>query len=261
VSGLDNTIQTIYGSIAVAQRIAVELWRRKVGLLCWTLFPISILMTNGLTLAEQSKLSLGKAFNQSIPPSLMGAALFFSCFGGSIATLVAEQEKGTLRRLLVSPLSGLAYCTGIYLAYGAIGIGQMLLVYGIAAFMGADLKGNLLLELLVVLLGMATYVSAGFTVGAKFARRTEDVNALIAAFGVPLLMLSGAFVPIEFFPKILQNAANFNPIYHMIEALADILQRNKGLTDHFWVLVGWASLMLGGGWFSYNQLLGSERSR
>jgi ABC-2 type transport system permease protein len=244
----------------VAQRISIELWRRKVGLLCWVLFPISILMTNGLTLAEQSNLSLGKAFNQSIPPSLMGAALFFSCFGGSLATVVAEREKGTLRRLLVSPLSGLAYCLGIYWAYGAIGLGQMLLVYSIAVFMGAEVQGNLCLELFVVLLSMATYVSAGLAVGAKLARRTEDVNALIAALGVPLLMLSGAFVPIEFFPRILQNAANFNPIYHMIESLADVLQRSKGLTDHFWVVLGWASLMLGGGWLSYCQLLSRERS-
>jgi ABC-2 type transport system permease protein len=74
------------------------------------------------------------------------------------------------------------------------------------------------------------------------------------------LMLSGAFVPIEFFPRILQNAANFNPIYHMIESLADVLQRSKGLTDHFWVVLGWASLMLGGGWLSYCQLLSRERS-
>ena len=40
------------------------------------------------------------------PSTLVGAALFFSCLGGSVATVVAEREQQTLKRLFISSLSG-----------------------------------------------------------------------------------------------------------------------------------------------------------
>ncbi|XHX78290.1 MAG: ABC transporter permease [Stenomitos frigidus ULC029] len=252
------------GMIAIAQRILLELWRRKVSLICWAIFPVSILIVNSLILTERSQLSTAAAFAQSVPPCLVGTALFFSCLGGSIATIVAEREQRTLKQLLISPLRGTSYFMGIFLAYGAIGLGQTLLVYAIAAVsgsnFGAEFEGSLPLGLLIISLSMMAYVGTGFCIGAKLARRTEDVNALIAALGVPLLLLSGAFVPIEFFPKALRDFAQFNPIYHMIEALAIAQDRDRtALAPHLWFLVGFASLMVCAGWLAYRQMLNSER--
>jgi ABC-2 type transport system permease protein len=252
------------GTTAIAHRILLELWRRKVSLICWAIFPASILVINGLILSEQSRLSIADAFAQSVPPCLVGTALFFSCLGGPIATIVAEREQRTLKRLLTSPLRGTSYFLGIFLAYGAIGIGQTILVYSIAAFASAEFAGATWLALLIVFLSMSAYVGAGFCIGANLARRTEDVNALIAALGVPLLLLSGAFIPIEFFPKVLRDIARFNPIYHMIQALskASILGQNFAeIAPHFWFLVGFAGLMVAGGWLSYRQMLTTQRRR
>ena len=49
---------------------------------------------------------------------LIGAALFFSCLGGTGSIVVAERERRTLRRLLISPLRPAAYFLGIVLAVG-----------------------------------------------------------------------------------------------------------------------------------------------
>lgn len=250
------------GTVAIAQRILLELWRRKVSLVCWVVFPASILLVNGLILTERSQLSTGDAFAQSVPPCLVGTALFFSCLGGSIATIVAEREQRTLKQLLISPLRGMAYFLGIFLAYGTIGVGQALLVYAIAAFTGAAFEGSLPFVTLILGLSMMAYVGTGFCIGAKLARRTEDVNALIAALGVPLLLLSGAFIPINFFPEALRQFARYNPIYHMIEALAaasvDAI-RLPDLMPHLWFLVGFTIVMVVAGWFAYRQMLHRER--
>ncbi len=250
------------GMTAIAQRILLEMWRRKVSLICWVVFPASILIVNSLILTERSQLSTAAAFAQSVPPCLVGTALFFSCLGGSIATIVAEREQRTLKQLMISPLQGIAYFLGIFLAYGAIGLGQTLLVYAIAAFTGSEFKGSLPLSLLIISLSMMAYVGAGFCIGAKLARRTEDVNALIAALGVPVLLLGGAFIPIEFFPEALRQVARYNPIYHMIEALtvasAPTFSRDA-VAPHLWFLVGFTGLMVGAGWLAYRQMLSSER--
>jgi ABC-2 type transport system permease protein len=249
-------------TFAVAQRILIELWRRRRSLIFWSIFPISVLLLNGFILAERAKLSTEAAFESSAPSTLVGAALFFSCLGGSVATVVAEREQQTLKRLFISPLSGVSYFLGIFFAHSCIGIGQALLVYTVAAFWGAEFQGSVLLGVLIILLSIIAYVGVGFILGTQFARRTEDVNALVAAFGVPLLILGGAFLPTSLFPKKLLEIAKFNPIYHMNEALLGVWAGGKGLADiqeHFVFLSVFAIVMTVGGWLSYQRMLRVER--
>lgn len=249
-------------TFAVAQRILIELGRRRRSLIFWSIFPISILLLNGYILAERAKLSTEAAFESAAPSTLVGAALFFSCLGGSVATVVAEREQQTLKRLFISPLSGTSYFLGIFFAHSCIGIGQALLVYTLSAFLGAEFQGSVLLGVLIILLSIISYVGVGFVLGTQLARRTEDVNALVAAFGVPLLILGGAFLPTALFPKKLLEIANFNPIYHMNEALLDVWAGGKGLADiheHFWFLCVFSLVMVVGGWLSYQRMLRVER--
>jgi len=249
-------------TIAVAQRILIELWRRRRSLIFWVIFPISVLLLNGYILAERANLSTATAFESAAPSTLVGAALFFSCLGGSVATVVAEREQQTLKRLFISPLSGTSYFLGIFIAHSCIGIGQAILVYTMSAFWGAKFQGSILLGILIILLSIIAYVGVGFILGTQFARRTEDVNSLVAAFGVPLLILGGAFLPTSLFPEQLLEIAKFNPIYHMNEALLGVWARGEDsnqISEHFWFLLVFALFMVVGGWLSYQRMLRVER--
>lgn len=249
-------------TLAVAQRILIELLRRRRSLIFWGIFPISVQVLNGIILAERAGLSTAEAFESATPSTLIGAALFFSCLGGSVATVVSEREQQTLKRLFISPLSGISYFLGIFVAHSCIGLGQTLLVYVVAAFVGAQFNGSLLLGGVIILLSIVAYVGVGFVLGTQFARRTEDVNALVAAFGVPLLILGGAFLPTALFPETLLDIARFNPIYHMNEALLGVSAAGQSwseIASHFWFLVGFAGLMMAGGWLSYRRMLQVER--
>ncbi|MEM6591107.1 MAG: ABC transporter permease, partial [Cyanobacteria bacterium P01_C01_bin.73] len=95
-------------TLAIAQRILTELLRRRRSLLFWAIFPVIVMILNGLILEERTGLSRAEALQIALPPTLVGAALFFSCLGGSVATLVSEREQQTLKRLFLSPLSGLS---------------------------------------------------------------------------------------------------------------------------------------------------------
>lgn len=218
-------------------------------------------MLNGYIWAEQGQISTAAAFERAAPATLVGAALFFSCLGGTMATLISEREQRTLKRLFISPLSGISYFFGIFLAYGGIGLGQTLLVYAIATLLGAQFSGSVLLVILIILLSMLGYVGLGFILGTQFARRPEDMNALVAAFGVPLLILGGAFLPTSILPDSLLNFAVWNPIYHMNEALtqASTPGIEAASRTHVWILVGFTGLMVVGGWLSYRRMIELER--
>ncbi|WP_017652605.1 ABC transporter permease [Fortiea contorta] len=249
-------------TIAVTQRILIELLRRRRSLIFWSIFPISVLIFSGFILSERAKLPLTDAFSYAAPSTLVGAALFFSCLGGSVSTVVAEREQRTLKRLFISPLSGISYFLGIFLAHSCIGIGQTILVYSIAAFWGATFNGSIFLGLTIIFLSIISYVGLGFILGTQLARRIEDVNALVAAFGVPLLILGGAFLPASLFPPTLINIAQYNPIYHMNEAFVAVSAKGDEIdkiASHFWFLLVFAIVMVGGGWLSYQRMLIVER--
>jgi ABC-2 type transport system permease protein len=251
-----------YETLAVVQRILTELWRRRRSLIFWSIFPIPVLLLNGYILAARTKLPMNQVFESAAPATLVGAALFFSCLGGSVATIVSEREQLTLKRLFVSPLSGVSYFFGIFLAYCGIGIGQTLLIYLLAACWGAKFQGAVWLGIVILLLSIAAYVGVGFVLGTQLVKRTEDVNALVATFGVPLLILGGVFLPASLFPQTLLNLAQLNPIYHMNEALLQVWAGGKGLAEistHFWFLASFAMVMVIAGWVSYRRMLQVER--
>ncbi|MEB3309446.1 MAG: ABC transporter permease [Snowella sp.] len=248
--------------LAVAQRILIELVRRKRSLMFWVIFPVVVLLLNGFIFADRSGLPLSQAMEFAAPSSLVGAALFFSCLGGSLATVVSERENQTLKRLFISPLRGISYFLGIFLAHALIGIGQGLIIYTVATYFKAEFRGSIFLGILVIILSIISYVGVGFIFGTQLARRTEDVNALVATFGVPLLILGGAFFPASIFPKPLLAIAQYNPIYHMNQTLTGIWADGSNfveLKSHFIFLISFAFTMIIMGWFSYQKMLQRER--
>ncbi len=249
-------------TLAVAQRILVELWRRRRSLIFWAIFPVLLMILNSLILQERLQITLAEAYTQAAPSTLVGAALFFSGLGGSVATVVSEREQKTLKRLFLSPLSGVSYFLGICLAYGVIGLVQAGLVYAIALSQGATIGGNPMARLLIVMLSIAAYVGVGFVLGTQLARRTEDVNSLIAAFGIPLMILGGTFMPAALFPDSLTQLTQINPIYHMIEALSGIVVNDGSLADvsnHVRFLAIFAAAMVVAGWLAYRRMVQIER--
>ena len=249
-------------TIAVTQRILLELWRRRRSLLFWCLFPVSLLFLNGFILAERAGLTLAEAMAFAAPSTLVGAALFFSCLGGSVATVVSEREQHTLKRLFISPLSGTSYFLGIFLAHCVIGIGQSLLGLAIALFIGTEFSGSVILGFVIIALSIIAYVGVGFILGTQLAKRTEDVNALVATFGVPLLILGGAFLPTSLFPERLLDIAQYNPIYHMNESLVGLWAEGENLeaiAPHLQFLGIFAIATIAAGWLSYRRMLNVER--
>ncbi|AUC60015.1 ABC2-type transport system permease component [Cyanobacterium sp. HL-69] len=250
-------------TLAVSQRILTELIKRRRSLIFWSIFPISILFINGYILGERANLELSVALKMAAPPSLVGAALFFSCLGGSVATVVSEREQKTLKRLFISPLSGFSYFLGIFLAHALIGVGQTFLVYGVIFLRGETIEGSFFLGLAILFLSIAGYVGVGFILGTQLAKRTEDVNAIVATFGVPLLIIGGTFLPTSLFPDGLLRVAQFNPIFHMNEALIDVWAGGSNFEDvqnHFWFLFIFSGVMVISGWFSYYRMVQSEKA-
>ena len=246
--------------LAVANRIVIELLRMRRSLIFWVVFPTLMLLLFGLIYAGKGGAT--KSFDATAPGILIGAALFFSCLGGPVALIVAERERRTLRRLLVSPLKPSAYFIGIVVAYMMIAFGQTIIVYGIALFFGGKFHGSIVLGLVIIVMSVFSFVGAGFYFGARFTKRTEDVNGPVAAFGVPLLVLGGTFFPVSILPPYLLALAYIDPIFHMNEALKGVSALGKGAGDistHLIFLAAFTVVALFLGVRSYRSMLIQEK--
>ncbi|MGD8279488.1 MAG: ABC transporter permease, partial [Gemmatimonadota bacterium] len=92
-------------SLHLARRMLVEFTRSRRVFGLWVLFPLAMLLLFGWVGTEEAG-GRGPAFAAVAPGILVGAALFFSCLGGPVSVIVGERERGTLRRLLASPMRG-----------------------------------------------------------------------------------------------------------------------------------------------------------
>ena len=155
-------------TLAVARRILVEQARQPRSLFFWGLFPALMMLLFGLIYRHNEAMRVG--LDATPAGILIGAALFFSCLGGTMAIVVGERERGTLRRLLMSPLQPAAYFLGIVLALLAVAAMQAVVVFATAWPIGARYHGSVLLGALVVLLSVFSYVGIGFFFAARFAR-------------------------------------------------------------------------------------------
>jgi ABC-2 type transport system permease protein len=77
---------------AVAQRLLLEQWRQKRGLIFWAVFPSTMMLLFGLVYAHNASMRAG--LDAAAAGILVGAALFFSCLGGTVAVIAAERERG-----------------------------------------------------------------------------------------------------------------------------------------------------------------------
>jgi ABC-2 type transport system permease protein len=202
--------------------------RRVLGL--WVLFPLAMLLLFGWVRSEGMG-GLGPAFAVTAPGILIGAALFFSCLGGPISVIVGERERGTLRRLLASPMTGGQYFMGLTLAHLAIALGQAALVYGVTYLIGGCFTGSLVGGLLIFVLCTAAYVGVGFIIGTRYASGAEEINGTLAGVGVPLLVLGGTFFSADMLPPALYAVAQLNPVFHMNQAFKAVALGDAGVGE------------------------------
>ncbi len=249
-------------SLEVARRILIQLKRNRRLLTFWVLFPTLMLLLFGWVYADEYG-SIGRSFTWTAPGILLGAAMFFSCLSGPVSFIVAERERHTLRRLLLSPMSGGAYFLGVVWAHLAISAGQAFIVYGITFGFGGGFVGSVALGIFIVLLSAVAYVGLGFYFGARFARSTEDATGAVAAIGVPLLVIGGTFFSTDILPPFLLTIAQLDPVYHMNEALKAVAREGAGTTDisvHLMFLLGFSGISLSLGTSAYKKMLRKERA-
>jgi ABC-2 type transport system permease protein len=151
-------------------------------------------------------------------PGLVAITSFFA--GGSIgpAVLPFERKTKTLQRLLGAPISPFAIILGKTLGGFAFGLTMSLvpLLIGVS-WLGMGIADLLLLAPSMVL---AALTFAAF--GILFSARAQEMSSAMVPMNLvrlPMLFVSGVFVPLEAMPGLLRPVAYLMPLTYAVSTM------------------------------------------
>ncbi len=201
------------------------------------LFPLIFF----LTFAEGfgGKTSSG-SLAQVISMVLMFGVLGTGFFGGGIrATL--ERETNILRRFKVAPITPAPILVASIVTGWAVFLPSVFFFLILAKVRyGMEMPANLGSLLIIVSAGVFAFRSVGLIIAAV-ANSMAESQIIIQLLYLPMLMLSGATVPLSIMPEWLQSVSQFLPSTNLYLGTQGILVRGETIFDNLGAL---ASLLL-----------------
>jgi ABC-2 type transport system permease protein len=168
---------------------------------------------------------MGLSFFGYLAPGIVGIGLLTTGIMGGV-TVIWDKEFGFLKEVMVAPVRRISLMIGRSLGGMTIAIIQALLTIGVASLFGilydfqVQSAAGLGLALVFIILTFAAFIGAGITLGGMF-EETEGFMSIVMLLQMPLLFLSGAFVPIarlEGVP-VLYQLQFINPLTYGIDGI------------------------------------------
>lgn len=146
-------------------------------------------------------------------PGLLIMSCFFAASWSGMG-LLDRMRSGFINRILVTPISRWAIILGYALALTITLWGQFVIVLITATLLGW--RPEITVHLFTILVLSITMV--GFTFSALsyvltfIGQREEAIIPILNFIMLPLIFLSGIFIPLTYSPKWIQIASVFNPL-------------------------------------------------
>ena len=200
-----------------------QFWRNPASAFFTFAFPLMFLVIFTTLFGEDtSTLPGGKEVSNSTyyTSSILAFSVITACFTNIAIGVSFSRDQGILKRVRGTPLPASSYLLGKVL--NAIVV--MLLLVAIVSAFGAlfydvDLPTDTIPALVVTLIvGAASFSALGLAVTA-LVPNAEAAPAVINAIILPLLFISGVFIPLDQAPDWLARLADFFPIKHFVEAV------------------------------------------
>lgn len=187
-------------------------------MLLYLIIDIGLILIIGNSLEKFVDMkSFGITYTKFFGPSLI--TLIVSWGASSIGYNIIEDKKGSIKQLLVSPISRYSILIGKIIAQ----VLNNLVLFSILIFIFLIITKsiniyNLFLSLLLLLLIIFGFYGFGLWFGSLF-KNTRIFREIFRYVSFFMILTSGAFQPISTFPTILEFLSYLNPLTYSIDAL------------------------------------------
>ena len=204
-------------------QVAQKIFFRSPDVILFNLImPLVTLILITIIAGNKSAADSGLTYLQSAYVALSTVGICCSAFMSIPITIVECRSQGILRRMYCSPCSPtrLLACDTICSGVMAI-LSTLILTVAAVVVFGYRMEGNVFAYLSVWLLTMISMFSIGLMV-ASLCRTTKSMNVATSLLYFPMLLFSGATIPVEVFPVWFQAIAKLMPLGVGIDLLKSV---------------------------------------
>lgn len=201
-----------------------------------------------ITVEEETFYGRGIRYLDFLSPGIIIQTIVFSAMFSGGVSLLMDKEFGTLKLLMLAPISRASIILGKTLggAIEALISGFITLI--IVILLGIKVKYDIMLVVFVPLI--MTLVAFGFigmsTVIATKVKRLEQFIMMTQTIILPLWFVSGAIYPLDSMPNWMQVIAKINPLTYAVDALRSIMIRGaiiESIIPDVLILISFSTIM------------------
>lgn len=189
---------------------------------------------NGMnTSIKTTALSVSEALPWGLIQAFAGTSVMMLLFSivAMGASIIKEQENGTLKRLMYSPIKPWHIMVSKLLSGFIFALLQMtvLLLFVYLVF-GLDIFQNFFA--LILLVASTSFAVSGFGILiAAVSKSQKQVESLSLIIVLVMSALGGSMIPLFIFPEFLKTVALFTLNYWAIDGFYDVLGRDVGFLN------------------------------
>jgi ABC-2 type transport system permease protein len=175
----------------------------------------------------------------SILPGVLALAIVASGLVNLAIATGFERGYGVLKRLGGSPLGRDGLLVAKLVVVAVIGVGQVLLLIGLAVAMGlpAGINPSPIALVAATLIGSATFSALGLLLAGTL--RAEATLVVANVLFLAALVLGGVLVPLASLPDAVQTAALLSPVGALAELFRCALGFGGSFAENAVVVVAW----------------------
>jgi ABC-2 type transport system permease protein len=149
---------------------------------------------------------------------------------GLSAIFASERERGTLRRLLVTPTSKAVFIGSTVVGQVVLAVLQMVILILFGTLVLKVNWADSPLAVLLIILSSALAAAALGTMLGTFVKTEAQGNGLSILIGMVMAMMGGCWYPIELFPQVIRSAVRILPTTWAMQGFLDIAVRGQGVS-------------------------------
>jgi len=168
---------------------------------------------------DTSVLGVGKI--QYMLPGIIATTIFMTSMNGAL-NVVTDKSEGFMKEFLVSPIRRSSIAIGKILGSASAALIQGTVILIISPLFGMRYSFIMILKLYAGMIAIAIAVAAiGLFIASK-VRSAMGFQMFVQMLMMPMMFLSGAFVPIENLPTWLKPVVYINPVTYAVSAFRNI---------------------------------------
>jgi ABC-2 type transport system permease protein len=187
-----------------------------------------------LLVLEEQNLTGNRVNTDNLSQTVPGFSIMFVLMGvlfGIAFSFRDEHEWGTDVRLELAPVSGAAVLGGKLLARFALGLAQLLLLFGFGRLIYGVSLGPSLLTFLILSVSIVFSMTGFSLLVTSFVRTREQIIPLGLTVVMLVCALGGCWWPLFVEPPWLQQVARITLTAWAMEGIADLALRERHFSD------------------------------